>query len=339
MSAIKRSYKVFIGLGVVGAAVAMVFLLSGVVHSSDGSRELTGKAEAKTVEVSTKIPGRVIQIKVKEGQTVKAGDVLAQIDDSDLKGNEQQVLAGIAAAEGSIAKAGAAVDYAEASSGAALEKARAGLAKAQADEVLAEKTYQRLEELWKSGAISQMDLDKAKHDYDAAQAGVAAAEGDLATAGAAQTQVDLYRADARSAQAALDKSQADLQIVRNNLKETVIKAPCDGVITAVNIEEKELVSSGFALMSVTDYQENWVNLKVPQNLLGQLAVGNPLEVYLPGEEGKTIKGTIEDISSKPEFATARATNDRGEKDIISYNVKIRTDSAELKPGMNVSVKF
>ncbi|NLI93386.1 MAG: HlyD family secretion protein [Peptococcaceae bacterium] len=315
-----------------------LFLISYFAQAQDNVVELTGKVEAKEVDVNTKIPGRVLGIVVSEGQEVKAGDKIAKIDDRDLKTNESQAMAGLAAAEGDLAKAAAGSNLVGQSSGAAIEKAQAGVMKAEADELLAKTTYQRTVELHKAGFASDQDLEKVEREYKAAQAGVQAAYGDLNTAKASLYQVDVYNADMKRAQAAIDKAKADLTLIKNNLAETEIKAPCDGVISSLNVEEEELVSTGMALMSITDYKNNWVNIKVPQTQLNKLALDQELTVHLPGSD-KQYTGKIESISSKPEFAAARATNDRGEKDIISYNVKIRLNVPELRPGMNVYVKF
>ncbi|GAB6159294.1 HlyD family secretion protein [Desulfotomaculum varum] len=319
--------------------MALLLLLTGCNAPQAASEELTGMVEAREVDVNTKIPGRIVKLYVQEGQQVKAGDLLAKIDDEDLKAKEAQALAGIAAAKGDIAKAAAGSSLAAAGSAAAVQKAEAALAKAKADADLATKTYQRMLELHKAQAISDQQMDSTAKDYQAALAGVAAAEGDLANARASRLQVDVYQADLQRAEAALAKAEADLQQVRINLKETEIKAPCAGTVTSLNVEEGELVSTGLPLMTVTDYSDNWVNVKVKQSVLDKIQEGQQAVLTPVSLPDKKYTGKIIDISRKPEFATARATNDRGEKDIVTYNVKIRVNTAQLRPGMSVQVKF
>ncbi|CCO07578.1 HlyD family secretion protein [Desulforamulus hydrothermalis] len=321
------------------AVMAVLLLLTGCTAPPAASEELTGMVEAREVDVNTKIPGRIVKIYVQEGQQVQAGDLLAKIDDEDLKAKEAQALAGIAAAKGDIAKAAAGSGLAAAGSAAAVQKAEAALAKAKADAELATKTYRRMLELHQAQAISDQQMDSAAKDYQAALAGVAAAEGDLANARASRLQVDVYQADLQRAEAALAKAEADLQQVRINLKETEIKAPCAGTVTSLNVEEGELVSTGLPLMTVTDYSDNWVNVKVKQSVLDKIQEGQQAVLTPVSLPDKKYTGKIVDISRKPEFATARATNDRGEKDIVTYNVKIRVNTAQLRPGMSVQVKF
>ncbi|WP_274378753.1 HlyD family secretion protein [Desulforamulus profundi] len=218
------------------SVMVLLLLLTGCTAQKTG-QELTGVVEAKEVDVNTKVPGRIVKLYVQEGQQVKAGDLLAKIDDEDLKAKEAQALAGIAAANGDIAKAAAGSKLSADSTAAAVQKAEAALAKAKADAELARKTYERMVELHKAQAISDQQMDSAEKDYKAALAGVAAAEGDLANARASRLQVDVYQADMQRAEAALAKAEADLQQVKINLKETNIKAPCSGTITSLNVDE------------------------------------------------------------------------------------------------------
>lgn len=324
-----------------GALLALLALLlvTGCAAKTYGETGITGIVESREVDVNTKIPGRVVELMTEEGQRVTAGSPLAKIDDRELKVKELQALAGIAAAKGDLAKATATASMYQGSTAADLQSAEAALAEARAIADLAGKTYQRLEELHKSQAISDQDLDKAEKDLKTALAAVSRTEGSLSRARAARLQVDVYQAEITRAQAALAKAEADLEQIRINLEETEIKAPCTGVITSLNVEKGELVSTGMPLMTVSDYGENWVNVKVKQSILDQISEGQEAKLTAISMPGKVFTGKIVDISRKPEFATWRATNDRGEKDIVSYNVKIRVNSEELRPGMTVSVQF
>ncbi|MEW6697654.1 MAG: HlyD family secretion protein [Bacillota bacterium] len=316
-----------------------LLLVGGCAAHQPAEEALTGVVEAKEVDVNTKVPGRIMKLQVQEGQQVKAGEVLAKIDDLDLKAKESQAQAGIAAAKGDIARAVASRSLMAGSTAAAVQKAEAGLAKGKADMELAKKTYDRMVELHKAQAISDQQMDAAEKDYKAALAGVAAAEGDLANANASRLQVDVYQADLQRAEAALAKAEADLLQVRINLEETVLKAPCSGTVTSLNVEEGEMVSTGLPLMTVTNYDQNWVNVKVKQSVLDKIKEGQQAALIPVSMTDKKYTGKIVDISRKPEFATARATNDRGEKDIVTYNVKIKVDTGELRPGMSVLVTF
>ena len=132
---------------------------------------------------------------------------------------------------------------------------------------------------------------------------------------------------------ALEQAQAALQQIEVSLDETEIKAPFDGVITEKYVEEGSMISNGTPLVAVQDPTDNWVDIKVPETQLARFALGQ--EVTLVGRDGETkVTGTITDISKKAEFATQRATSERGDAtDIVSFNVKIQIDSPVLRPGM------
>ena len=107
----------------------------------------------------------------------------------------------------------------------------------------------------------------------------------------------------------------------------------DGVVTEKYVEEGSMISNGTPLVAVQDPTDNWVDLKVPETQLADFAVGQ--DITLVGRDGKTqVTGTITDISKKAEFATQRATSERGDaSDIVSFNVKIQINSPVLRPGM------
>ena len=97
-----------------------------------------------------------------------------------------------------------------------------------------------------------------------------------------------------------------------------------------------MVSSGMPLVAVQDPTDNWVNLKVKETELSKYQINQPIQ--LQGRDSKLkVQGTIIDISKKPEFATYRATNERGDNDIITFNVKIQINSDKLRPGMRFKV--
>ena len=93
-----------------------------------------------------------------------------------------------------------------------------------------------------------------------------------------------------------------------------------------------MVSTGLPLVALQDPLDNWVNLKVKETELSRYQVGQALQ--LEGRDpGLKVHGTITDISKKPEFATYRATSERGDNDIITFNVKVQINSEKLRPGM------
>ncbi len=299
-------------------------------------REVWGRAEAKEVDVNSKIPGRVLALMVKEGDRVEKGQVLARIDNRDIVAQANQAKAAVKALEAQILQASTATSLQDQTAQATVDTAQAQLTKAAADLRLAEADYKRFSKLVKSGSVSRQLFETYQTRYEAAQATYSQAESNLAKAQAGLLQVSMSRNNEQTALGKLQQSQAALQQVEVALDETEIKAPFAGIVTAKYVEEGAMVSTGMPLVAIQDPLDNWVNVKVKETDLGRYQIGQALK--LQGRDSAlTVQGTIVDISKKPEFATYRATNERDDSDIITFNVKIRVNSDKLRPGMRFKI--
>lgn len=270
-------------------ALAVVCLASGCsLQKEAASDELWGRADAKEIDINSKVAGRVVQLRVKEGDTVKQGDIIAYIDQRDLLAQKAQAEANIKALQAQVRQSGVVTDLQDSTSKSQVDTASAGL--------------------------------------DSAQSSVS-----LAQAGLLQTDANLAATDA--AQKKLEAAQAQLQQIEVSLDETEIKAPFDGIITAKYIEEGSMISLGTPLVALQDPNDNWVDFKIPETKLKDFHLGQVLTMQ--ARDGVTrVQGTITDISQKSEFATQRATSERGnDTDIISFNVKVQVNSDALRPGM------
>lgn len=274
-------------------ALAVVCLASGCsLQKEAASDELWGRADAKEIDINSKVAGRVVQLRVKEGDTVKQGDIIAYIDQRDLLAQ-----------------------------------------KAQSNLDLAEKDFNRYQELYAQGAVSKSVFDAYKTKYEVAQSAYSQAQSSVSSAQAGLLQTDANLAATDAAQKKLEAAQAQLQQIEVSLDETEIKAPFDGIITAKYIEEGSMISLGTPLVALQDPNDNWVDFKIPETKLKDFHLGQVLT--LQARDGVTrVQGTITDISQKSEFATQRATSERGnDTDIISFNVKVQVNSDALRPGM------
>ncbi|HHW43243.1 MAG TPA: HlyD family efflux transporter periplasmic adaptor subunit [Desulfotomaculum sp.] len=353
-------------------------IIDGTVEAQevDVSIKIPGRIESIAVNEGDKVKaGQVLayidarEIKDKRDQAQAALD-LARVQYEKAKNSltlQEKV------SEADVQMAAAALEQARAQYDKALngpraqqvEQARAKLKEAQAALDVAEKTYQRTKELYASGVIPQQTLDEVKAKYDAAQqemryaqeavslleegtqaedirtaaAAVQQARAALAKAEASKIQDLLANNSVQMAAADLKRAQATLAEAQANLDEATVKAPCDGIIVAKNVNTGEMVTPGMPIFTIQQPEKNWVNVKVKETIVGQLKEGQEVTMTSAGFPGKTFNGRIEAIRQKPDFATRRATNDRGDKDLITYNVKIRLDNPELKAGMTVTVNF
>lgn len=162
---------------------------------------------------------------------------------------------------------------------------------------LAESTYKRLNQLYQDGVLPQQKLDMA-------------------------------RADLRQAQAAYEE-------VQSYLDDSTVKAPMAGIITSKSVEKGEIVSSGMPLVTITNLQDVWVNLKVRESAINQFKIDSKIPVQVIGVPNKTYTGIVTYIAAKPSFATERAMQEKGEKDMVAFLVKIKLNNSDklLRPGM------
>lgn len=249
---------------------------------------LWGQADATEVDVNTKVPGRLVELYVKEGAFVHKGDKLAKID-----AREQNALTSAAKAK--------------------VEEAKASSLQAKANLEQAQRDMARYAKLYQSGAVS-------KEVYESYSSKLA-----VYTA--------IYQqAEAASLAAAEAYKQSDI-----NLGETDIIAPFDGIITTKYADPGAMISTGMPIVAVQNPQDNWINFKVKETELNKYKLNDT--VKLVGRNGDVqLIGTIVDISSKPNFATYRATSERADaQDVITFNVKVQTNSFTVKPGMRFRI--
>ena len=314
---------------------ALLLSVAGCGSKSSGKDDNVtwGRADAKEIDINSKISGRVVELLVKEGDHVKAGQVIAHIDKRDLEAQKDQLNAAIEALQAQQTQASATTSMQSGTSSSALSQAQAARDKARADLALCESDYQRYSDLVESGAVSRQVYEQYATKYNVAQAAYAQADSAVAQASSGLMVTSVNQAGESAVAKKIAQAEAQLEQLEVSLDETEIKAPFDGVITKKYIEEGSMISTGTPLVAVQDPEDNWVNIKVPETQLGDFKVDQDVELL--ARDGKTkVTGTITDISKKAEYATQRATSERGdESDIVSFNVKIQVNAPELRPGM------
>jgi len=319
-----------IGILFVGV-MCMLLALAGC--SSRAQDDTWGRADATEMDVTSKIAGRVVKIYVKEGDYVKKGQVLAQIDQRDLAAQKLGLAANVESLQAQRVQAEVVTDLQAGTTQADVDAAASAIAQAASNLDLARADYARYAALLEQGAIAQQTFDSAKTKYEVAEASYRSALSAQDKATAALLQTDANRANLEAASRRIDQAQASIAQIDVSLGETVIVAPFDGIITEKYIEENAIVSTGTPIVSIQDPTDNWVDFKIPETKIANYKENET--VTLEGRDGKTrVEGTIANISRKASFATERATSERGDAtDIISFNVKVQVNSEELRPGM------
>ncbi|MGM9870303.1 MAG: HlyD family secretion protein [Muribaculaceae bacterium] len=311
-----------VAVGVVLAAVAVI----GFLFMNKPSEIVEGQVEGTTVRVSGKLMGRVAEFYVREGDSVHAGDTLVRIHSAIAEAQLQQAQAmqDVARAQDKKVDAGTRKQI--------IQAARDLVSQAEASVTITGKTYERMQNLYSEGVISEQKRDEAKAAYDAAKAALGAAKSQLslAVSGAQQE-------DKESAAALVTAAGGNVEQVEAVLADSYLTAPCDGTIDDVYPEVGELVAAGAPIMNVLKTDDRYVTFNVREQLLNDLTMGKTFKVKVPALDMKEMDVTIYYIRDMGSYATWQATKSTGDWSSRTFQVKARpTDiPANLRPGMTV----
>jgi HlyD family secretion protein len=315
MDIIKKNKNLVIIVGII-ILLCVVFIVVKMNLAGSGDLIIQGNIKTEETDLNSKIPGNIDQIIVEEGQEVKKGDTLIVISSETIEAKKQQAEAATAAAE---------AQYNKAVNGARSQE----IAQAKAAYELAEKTYQRIKKLYDQEAISANTYDQVFAQYTAAKETY-----EMAEQGA---RVE----DKAAAEALVQQAKAATAEVQTYLDDAVIKAPMDGTVTQLNVNEGELVSSGMPLATLTSNKKPYVEINVKETDLGQVHLGDEVKITISAYPDDVFKGKIVNVNQKPDFATKRATNNNGDFDVLSYGVKVEMLDVDkdIYPGMTVMVNL
>lgn len=302
---------------------------------------VSGHVEATEVQVAAEVGGRLVELRVAEGDRVKRGDLLARLDTRDTELQIDRARADRAAADAQLRllQAGSrAEDIRQAQ--AQVEAAETDAAAAQAELKAAETDLERFEALLRANAGSQKQRDDAKTRADVAREKVrggadrvrAAREG-LARlrAGARPQEIDAARARV----AAVDAQIATLE---KSLEDAEVVSPANGIVTTKLVEQGELIPPRTPLVVVADLDHAWANLFVPEPMVPRVKFGQAATVFT--DAGQAINGKVTFISPKAEF-TPRNVQTADERSKLVYRIKVSVDNSQgvLKQGMPVDAEL
>ena len=321
----RENKLLMVAMGVM-VVICIVLAILGFCFLNKPQDIVEGQADATSIRISGKLPGRVVKLYVHEGDQVKAGDTLVHIHSSlaDAKLMQAEGMETVARTQNQKIDAGTRSQI--------IQAARDMATQAEAAVSITKKTYTRMENLFKEGVISEQKRDEAKAAYDAAVAAHQAAKSQLSLA-----QAGAQREDKESAAAMVDVARGGVAEVQSLLEDQYLIAPCDGQIDAVYPEESELVSLGAPIMSLLKLSDKWVTFNVREELLNDMPMGSEIEIMIPALGEKKTKAKIYYIRDLGTYATWQATKATGQWDSKTFEVKAHTVEAipELRPGMTV----
>ena len=308
----KKERSLVVGL-IALIVIIVVLALIGLFLLKPEPQIIQGQAEATQVRVSGKLPGRVVEFMVEEGQHVLAGDTVVHIHSSLVEAKKVD--------------SGTRVEL--------LNSAYDMWQQAQAGLTIAKKTYERMQSLYKKGVVSEQKRDEAEAAYKAM----------VATESAAKSQYEMAKAGAQAedkaaAAAMVAAAQGSVAEVESILSDSYLTAPTDGEISDIFPNVGELVSLGAPIMNVLKLDDMWVSFNVREDLLENLTMGAEVQAIIPALENKEVTLKVFYIRDMGSYAVWRATKVTGQYDAKTFQVKARPVEPvdNLRPGMSVLLK-
>lgn len=288
---------------------------------------IQGQAETTDYRLSSKVPARVSEIRVQEGDHVRRGDTLVILEAPDIRARLSQAEAAYVAAQAQEQKTQNGTRQEQVQQAYEMwQKARAGME-------VAEKTYRRINRLFEEGVMAEQKRDEARAQYEAM----------AATEKAARSQYEMAVngnrvEDKAAAGAQVQRAQGAVSEVASYIDETVLLATADGVITEIFPEPGELVGTGAPIMNVSCTDDVWFTFNIREDLLPGLSVGTETEVYMPAFD-KRVAIRITRIKDVGTFAVWKATKALDGFDLKTFEVKAcplnPEDLKEVRSGMSV----
>ncbi len=317
-----------IGAGVL-IAVVVILAVVGLIVLRPEPEVLMGEVEASEYRVSGKVPGRVETLYVKEGDQVREGDTLAYINSPEVSAKLEQAQAArsAASAQSNKAKKGARQQQITAAY-QMWQKALVGVD-------IAKKSLDRVQSLYDKKVVSAQKRDEVEAQYKAA----------VATANAAKSQYDMalegaQDEDKEAALALVAQANGAIAEVQSYLGERYLTAPCDGEVVEIYPKRTELIGTGSPVMSIVDMSDVWFTFSVREDLLGDIQVGDVLEVSIPALGDKTYQAQVTYLRAMASYATWRATKNNGQYDMKSFDLKLVPVKPipDLRPGMTALIQ-
>lgn len=308
--------------------VIILVAIVGFFMLRKGPEIIQGQAEVDEYRVSSKVPGRILEYRVKEGDMVKAGDTLAILEAPDVQAKLDQARAALTAAQAQNEKA---------IKGARQEQIQGAYEmwqKAKAGVEIAEKSYKRIKNLYDQGVMPAQKFDEVSAQRNAA----------IATEKAAKSQYDMAkngaeREDKIAAAALTDRAKGAVAEVESYIKETYLTASASGEVSEIFPKVGELVGTGAPIMNIAIMNNMWVTFNVREDLLKGLSIGSEFKAIIPALNNEEIELKVYYMKDLGTYAAWKATKTTGQFDLKTFEVRARPLErvAGLRPGMSVII--
>ena len=316
------------GLLVTMAVFAVVISLSIYFFSNSEPTYLQGQVEAKQINVAPKVPGRVKAIYKQEGDQVHKGDLLLELESTELDAKLSQAEAARLAAQAQSDKA---------QRGARTEQIQAAYnvwQQAQAAADFAAKSYERVNNLYNDKVLPAQKKDEVYTQMVALQK----------QADAAKSQYEMAKNGARvedktAAQALVAQAQGVITEVNAYKDGANVFAPADAEIQTIIPNEGEIVNAGYPVMNLIDSSDEWVVFNIREDKMADFKIGTKFKGIVPALANQEIEMEVKHIAVQADFATWTATKSKGDFDKKTFAIKAYPTEKikDLRPGMSVLV--
>ena len=327
MSAKSQHNNILLAIAGFVGVVIIVAIIGFLVLDRDPDI-IQGQVEVSEYRVSSKVPGRILELRVKEGDFVKVGDTLAILDAPEVRAKMEQAQS---------AQSAAAAMELKAQNGARKEQIQGAfsvLQQAKAGFEIAEKSYNRVQRLYDEGVMSAQKRDEAYANYKAMEAQMKAAQSqyDMAVNGARME-------DKLAAAAQVGRAKGAVNEVNSYIHETVQIAQMEGEVSDIYPKVGELVGTGSPSMSISLMQDMWGTFNVREDQLNGMQVGTEFTAFVPAFN-KDVKMKVYYLKDQGSYAVWKATKANGQYDLKTFEVKARpVEKLEgLRPGMSLIIK-
>lgn len=320
----------------------LMSILTGCVAQNEVNTLYTGTIEADEIIISSEVSGKIIDIKVQEGQNISIGTEIAQLDTTDLEIQLEKAQASLDIANASLE------EILNGSRSEEIKNATAGLKNIEALLEGAKKNYdyrvskyEDLVELYKNGAVSEQELkdsealmDDSETNFKSLQQQYESAKSklDLLLNGSSDESIKQAEANVRLA-------EAEIKNIKNQIDKRKIIAPHEGIIETVNFNKGEIITAGGNIANIVDLENLWVKIYIPERELHRVSLGDKVNIT-SNHLNKDIEGMITYISSEAEFTPKNVESKESKEELVfEVKVKLMDKDLQLKPGMLVDVEL
>lgn len=310
-------------------------------NHTTASDSYSGTIEADEIPVQPELGGRILELDVSEGQIIKAGDLIAKLDDSQAKlaldtAKSQQVQAQAKLTDligGARAEEIQRLTY-------LVDQAKANLTSLEPNLKFEVSNLVNDQKLLANGGVSQQAVDAQQSKVDSLKAQIESAQ---ANAKAAQASLDQAKAgntqpEIQAQQSAVDIAAQSVKSAELNVNKLIVKSPINGQVLYRHVEPGQVVNPGTTLVTMLDPNDLWIKIYVPEAKLNQVKTGGSAIITVDSYPGKTFKGKIQYVSTQAEF-TPKNVQTKEERTTTVYAVKLTIIEGkdQLKAGMPADV--